>query len=101
MNEPVEQQIQDLRLQVAEIQQRNARVEADKLWETSLTRKLLILATTYTLMVCTFFALGASAPFLQALVPSLGYFLSTLSLGPARWFLTKSWPASVPPKDKS
>ncbi len=62
------------------IQQRNARVEADKAWETSWTRRLLITIATYiTIMVYLTF-LGMEKVYLHALVPAMGYFLSTLSL---------------------
>lgn len=62
------------------IQDRNARVEADKAWETSKTRRGLIAAMTY--MVAGFYmsALGAHAPWLNAFIPVGGYLLSTLSL---------------------
>lgn len=72
---------------VEEILIRNARVEADKAWETSKTRRAVIATVTY--FVATFFMwrIGVSDPFLNALVPTGGYLLSTLSLA----FIKKYW----------
>ena len=62
------------------IEARNQRVERDKEWETSNARKLVILAITYGAMCILFRALSNSAPLLNAIVPTLGFFFSTLSL---------------------
>lgn len=73
-----------------QILERNARVEADKAWETSLTRRGVIAVVTY--FVATFFMwrIGVAEPFLNALVPTGGYLLSTLSLGMVKkWWLKK------------
>lgn len=59
---------------------RNARVEADKAWETSWTRKLIITALTYVIVMLYLTMLGMERVYLHALVPAGGYFLSTLSL---------------------
>ena len=75
---------------VNQILERNARVEADKAWETSLTRRCVIAVVTY--FVATFFMwrIGVTEPFLNALVPTGGYLLSTLSLGIIKkWWLKK------------
>ncbi len=65
---------------VAKIEARNRRVEADKAWETSHTRRLLLVLTTYFIMTLVMFSLGVSSPFINAVIPTLGFFLSTLSL---------------------
>ena len=62
------------------IQQRNARVEADKAWETSWTRKIIITFLTYFIVMLYLTMLGMERVYLHALVPAGGYFLSTLSL---------------------
>ena len=69
------------------IQERNARVDADKAWETSLTRKILILFITYVLATSVMWVIGVDMPYINALIPTLGYFLSTLSLR----FAKKYW----------
>ena len=41
---------------IRSIKERNARVEADKAWETSMTRKVLIAVLTYALVVLFFYS---------------------------------------------
>ncbi len=73
---------------VNQILERNARVEADKAWETSLTRRGVIAAITYFVAVFFMWRIGVTEPFLNAVVPTGGYLLSTLSLGVVkRWWL--------------
>lgn len=62
------------------ILERNARVEADKAWETSKTRRGAIAGMTYIVAGLYMSALGASLPWLNAFIPVGGYLLSTLSL---------------------
>jgi hypothetical protein len=60
-------------------------VEADKAWETSGFRKILIAVLTYLVMVLTMaVVLKSNRPFLDALIPTLGFLLSGLSLGVAK-----------------
>ena len=65
---------------IEEIKQRNARVEADKAWETSVFRKVLIAVLTYIVIVIFFFFAGLPNPFVNAIVPTLGFILSTFSI---------------------
>lgn len=62
------------------IKERNARVEADKAWETSWTRKLIITVMTYLVVMIYLTMLGMERVYLHALVPAMGYLFSTLSL---------------------
>ena len=72
------------------IQERNRRVELDKAWETSWTRRLIIAAMTYIIALLFLFKIDAAKPFLSALVPTGGYLLSTLSLGIVKeWWIKK------------
>ncbi len=64
---------------LASIKQRNARVEKDKAWETSHVRIFSICIITYIVAVVTLFAIGGNNIFLSALVPALGFYLSTQS----------------------
>jgi hypothetical protein len=66
--------------EIAAIHNRNRRVESNKTWETGRFRLLSITAITYVTMVLVFVVLGSNRPFLDALVPTTGFFLSTLSL---------------------
>lgn len=67
-------------MNLEEIKNRNARVEADKAWETSWTRKITITIMTYFVVMFYLTMLGMERVYLHALVPAGGYFLSTLSL---------------------
>ncbi len=59
---------------------RNAKVEADKAWETSWTRKFSIAGITYIFLVFYLPVLGLEKSYLHATVPVCGYLLSTLTL---------------------
>ncbi len=62
------------------IKERNKRVEADKAWETSKTRRFLIAILTYFVMVLFLYVINVPRPWINALVPTLGFILSTLTL---------------------
>lgn len=62
------------------IKTRNRRVESDKAWETSLSRKILILTLTYFVISIFFFTANIQNPFINAIVPTIGFFLSTLTV---------------------
>jgi hypothetical protein len=66
--------------EIIELQARNARVEADKAWELSWTRGLFIAFATYIIAGVWLVAIGDTLPWAKALVPAVGYLLSTLSL---------------------
>ena len=66
---------------------RNKRVEADKAWETSLTRRSIITLMTYLVVGFYLSLLKVDYAWLHALVPPAAYVLSTLSLG----FIKKIW----------
>lgn len=72
--------LSSLEKRVKAIEERNNRVEKDKAWETSLTRKIIILLLTYTVVVLFFFTAKLPQPFVNAIVPALGFALSTLAL---------------------
>lgn len=74
----------DLEKRIAAIEKRNARVEADKAWETSWTRRVAIAVLTY-IVVCVYLAFVIHIdPWLNALVPVVGFLLSTLALSVIR-----------------
>jgi hypothetical protein len=75
--------------ELADIRDRNRRVESDKAWETGRVRLLSITGITYVTMVSVFLVLGLSRPFVDALVPTTGFFLSTLSISFLRARLEK------------
>ena len=69
-----------LEQEIIELKERNKRVELDKAWETSLTRKIIIAVLTYLAIVLFFYFAGMPKPFINSIVPALGFILSTLSL---------------------
>lgn len=78
--------------EIKNIKARNARVELDKKWETSWTRKLCICVLTYIVVVIYSFTIQqVSNVFLSSLVPVIGFTLSTLSLG----FVRKIWERNI------
>ncbi len=81
----------DLEERVLRIEQRNKNVELDKMWETSVTRRLLIASLTYLVVVTYLLMIGNDRPFVNGLVPSIGFVLSTLVVSRAR----RMWEASV------
>lgn len=69
-----------LEQRIEKIEARNKRVEATKAWETSWLRRILILLVTYFCGTLLMWSLDTPKPYLNALVPALGFFLSTLTL---------------------
>ena len=63
-------------------------MEAEKGWETSYARTFSIAFITYVIAALVLYMVGVENYILAALVPTLGYLLSTLSL-PAvkRWWI--------------
>ena len=72
--------IEELQLEIEEIRKRNQRVEADKAWETSWTRKIVVSILTYIVIVVFFYFAGLPKPFINAIVPAVAFVLSTLTV---------------------
>lgn len=76
--------------EITQIKARNQRVEADKAWEISWERKMLVAILTYFVVVLFFWIARLPKPFINALVLTLGFVLSTLTLSfVKRWWLRK------------
>lgn len=73
--------VKTLEQRVVQLEARNKRVETDKAWETSWTRKLTIALLTYLVVVAYLHFVIKIDPWLNALVPVVGFLLSTISLG--------------------
>jgi len=67
-------------LEIESIKQRNKRVELDKAWEISWTRKIIIAILTYFVIVIFFIFAQLPKPFINSIVPALAFFISTLTL---------------------
>lgn len=75
----------ELKNEIEKIKERNKRVEKDKAWETSMTRKITIAILTYIVVVFYSYLISkVSNIFLTSLVPVIGFVLSTLSLNMIR-----------------
>lgn len=70
----------DLEKRLTAVEERNARVEAEKAWETSWVRRISVAVLTYIVVVSYLFAINNDKPFVNGLVPVVGYLLSTLVL---------------------
>lgn len=71
----------DLEKEIIQIKERNKRVELDKAWETSWTRKICIMILTYVVVIIYSYVIrNINNIFLSSLVPVIGFTLSTLSL---------------------
>jgi hypothetical protein len=65
---------------IEKLESRNRRVEDNKAWETSWTRRISIMILTY-LVACFYLHFVVHIdPWINALVPVIGYFLSTLTM---------------------
>jgi hypothetical protein len=69
---------------VEQILERNNRVELDKAWETSKTRRAMIAGLTYVTVCAFLVVIGNEHPFIHGFVPVAGFLLSTLSLRSAK-----------------
>ena len=75
----------DLEERVKKIEERNKRVELDKKWETSWTRKICIMFLTYIVVIIySYVVRNYDNILLSSLVPVIGFTLSTLSLSLVR-----------------
>ena len=72
--------IQELQKEIKQIKTRNRRVELDKAWEVSWTRKFIIFILTYIDIVILFFIAKLPEPFINAIVPSVAFILSTFTV---------------------
>ena len=71
----------DLETHVESIEKRNKKVEKDKAWETSITRRVCIMILTYIVVVIySYLVRNFDNILLSSLVPVIGFGLSTLSL---------------------
>ena len=72
------------------IEDRNRRVEADKAWETSFTRMIVLSTTTYFVALIFMISTGLQQPFLNACIPAIGFLLSLQTVPIVKkWWLRK------------
>ncbi|OGM18514.1 hypothetical protein A2686_02845 [Candidatus Woesebacteria bacterium RIFCSPHIGHO2_01_FULL_38_10] len=72
--------MKDLEARLKKIENRNKKVETDKAWETSWTRRFLLILFTYLSIGFYLNAIAVPNAWLNAIVPAVGFLLSTLTL---------------------
>lgn len=82
--------IEDLEKEIESIKERNVKVETQKAWETSWTRKIIIAFLTYLVISLFFMFAGFPNPWISSIVPSVAFILSTLSLSFFKEFWIKN-----------
>ena len=71
----------DFEQEINKIKERNKRVETDKAWETSWTRRICICVLTYFVVVLYSWVISQiSNIWLSSIVPVIGFTIATLSL---------------------
>lgn len=76
----MDERLQRVEEELRSIKERNARVEADKTWETSVFRMLSLGVITYLVAAILLYLIDAENVFLTALVPTAGFVLSVQTL---------------------
>lgn len=70
----------DIAKRLDALEARNKRVDVDKRWETSLERKVLIAILTYLVLAAYMGRIGVYKPWENAVIPTAGFLLSTLTV---------------------
>jgi len=80
--------VENLKKEIEKIKERNRRVEGDKAWEISWTRRIFIATSTYILISILLIIVKVDKPLLSAIIPAVAYLVSTFSLGilKSHWF---------------
>tara|TARA_Y100000310_G_scaffold315268_1_gene365606 strand:- start:2199 stop:2468 length:270 start_codon:yes stop_codon:yes gene_type:complete len=76
-----------MKKEILSIKQRNKKVELDKAWETSYTRRGLLTIFTYLAIGIYLKVINIPSPWLNAIVPAVAFMLSTLTLP----YFKKTW----------
>ena len=72
--------MENLEQRVQKIEERNKKVEMDKAWEISWTRRTLLTVFTYLAIAVYLWAVGITNPWMNAVVPAVAFMLSTLTM---------------------
>lgn len=72
--------MENIEQRIGALEERNKRVEADKAWETSFTRKSLLTLFTYLAIGLYLQAIEVDRPWINAIVPAVGFMISTLTM---------------------
>ena len=83
----MENNLENLEERIGRIEARNIKVETDKAWEKSWARRTLLAVFTYLAISIYLLAIEISRPWINAIVPTLGFMISTLTMP----FFKKLW----------
>lgn len=78
---------QELIERIQQLEARNHRVQGDKAWETSWTRRISIMLLTYVVVSFYLHFVVHIDPWINALVPVIGFLLSTITVS----YLKQRW----------
>jgi len=79
--------LESLEQEINNIKERNLKVENDKNWELSLTRRILLTIFTYLAIGLYLWIIKIPKAWLNAIVPAIAFMLSTLTMP----FFKKIW----------
>ncbi|HBV00781.1 MAG TPA: hypothetical protein DEF00_00095 [Candidatus Taylorbacteria bacterium] len=79
--------MENIEQKIQKIEERNQKVEVDKAWETSWTRRIVLTIFTYLAIGAYMRAIDIPNPWLNAVVPAVAFMLSTLTMP----FFKKVW----------
>ncbi len=79
--------MENLEERIIKIEERNKSVEADKAWETSWIRRLLLALFSYLAIGVYLWAIDLPRPWINAIVPAVAFMIQTLTLP----FFKKVW----------
>jgi hypothetical protein len=84
--------MEDLEQRIKQIEDRNSRVESDKDWEKSWTRRILLIIFTYLAIGLYLNAIEVDRPWINAIVPAIGFMISTLTMPyfKSRWLKNRN-----------
>lgn len=76
----MENRIKELEERIEKIEKRNGAVELNKAWETSFSRRILLILFTYLAIALYLKFIVGINPWINAVIPSVGFLFSTLTL---------------------
>lgn len=74
------EKMENLEIEIQNLKERNKKVELDKAWERSWTRRIFIAFVTYFVASLWLHLIKDNSIWLKAFVPTFGYILSTISI---------------------
>jgi len=72
--------MENLEQRIQKIEDRNDKVEGDKAWEISWTRKILLMFFTYLAIGAYLWVINVKRPWLNAIVPAVAFMISNLTM---------------------